>query len=144
MKKCSRCKEEKNIGEFNFKNKAREIRAYQCRDCSRHYLRSHYERNKQYYLLKAKIRNKAIRLEIKQFIWTYLASHFCVDCGEKDPVVLEFDHTKDKLFAISAMSRSRTLLEVKKEIKKCVIRCANCHRRKTALQLGWHRGIMPL
>lgn len=83
-------------------------------------------------------------MEIKRFIWTYLASHYCIDCGERDPVVLEFDHVRDKKFVISAMGQSKTLKDVQEEIKKCVIRCANCHRRKTALQLRWHKKIMPL
>lgn len=143
-KKCSRCKKVKMLSEYNYKIKRLNRLSYHCKECSRKYIRSHYLNNRDYYLFKAKKRNKAIRIEIKQFIWTYLTTHFCIDCGEKDPVVLEFDHVKDKLFNVSAMGRSRTLLEVKREIKKCVIRCANCHRRKTALQLGWHKKIMPL
>lgn len=144
MRSCSRCKKEKLLDEFNFKNKKKGQRQYHCKDCSRLYIRSHYERNKTYYLLKAHKRNARIRKEIKAFIWNYLGNNPCVDCGEDDIIVLEFDHIKDKAFTISSIGRNKTLLEVKEEIKKCVVRCANCHRRKTAKQFGWHKNIMPL
>lgn len=145
MKKCSRCKEEKNLGEFNFKNKAKGLRQYQCKECSRLYIRSHYERNRSYYLQKAYERNKRIRYEVRKYIWEYLSSHSCVDCGEKDPIVLEFDHLSDKLVAVSEMSsRNYRLDAVKKEISKCQIRCANCHRKKTARERGWNKQFLPL
>ncbi len=73
---------------------------------------------------------------MKTYIWRYLSDHKCIDCGEKDPIVLEFDHIRDKTFTISSIGRDRTLGEVKKEIEKCEVRCANCHRRKTARQFG--------
>ena len=144
MKTCSRCKKEKLLSEFNFKIKARGLYSYQCRECSRYYIKSHYNNNRTYYLLKAKKRNQKIRDEARTYIWNYLTKHPCLDCSEKDPVVLEFDHTRDKLFTISSVGRNRSLLQIKEEVKKCEIRCANCHRRKTAKQFGWHKKFMPL
>jgi len=75
-------------------------------------------------------RDKAVK---KQYIAAYLSTHCCVDCGESDPIVLEFDHvTGHKRSNISKMvSQGTSLLALKHEIEKCVVRCANCHRRKT-------------
>ncbi len=68
----------------------------------------------------------------------YLLDHPCVDCGEYDPLVLEFDHYQKKQRSISSMIRSRASWEtIQEEIAKCKVRCANCHRRKTLLKLGW-------
>ena len=63
----------------------------------------------------------------------------CADCGEKDPVVLEFDHVRDKEKDVSLLLAGGYSLErILKEIDKCVIRCANCHRRKTAKDQNWY------
>lgn len=63
----------------------------------------------------------------------YLCNHPCVDCGESDPVVLEFDHVRGEKVAnvanlISGAGKFQRLMD---EIAKCDVRCANCHRRKT-------------
>lgn len=69
----------------------------------------------------------------KEYVWNYLLSHPCVDCGEPNPLVLEFDHVKgEKKFDLSR-PRTALLQPVIEEIAKCVVRCANCHRLKTAL-----------
>lgn len=95
----------------------------------------HYEANKSEYLKRAKAHNKAERLRIKAFVAEYLSKHPCIDCGEADPVVLEFDHRdpKHKRFCI-AETGNKSLPNVKREIAKCDVRCANCHRRRTARQ----------
>jgi len=59
--------------------------------------------------------------------------HPCVDCGECDPIVLQFDHTRGKKFNIGDAGRKGLSLPVVlREISKCEVRCANCHQRKTA------------
>lgn len=71
----------------------------------------------------------------KRFVRHYLATHPCVDCGESDPVCLDFDHRnpKKKRYCIGAGWASGILPKsIIKEIRKCDVRCANCHRRKHA------------
>jgi hypothetical protein len=77
--------------------------------------------------MRARQRNRA-------FVSTYLATHPCVDCGEADPVVLEFDHVRgEKRMDVGRMATSVGvgLVTLQAEIDKCEVRCANCHRRKT-------------
>ena len=78
---------------------------------------------------------------LRGYMWDYLKNHPYVDCGEKDPVILEFDHIRDKLIAVSGLIRYASLNRVRTEIEKCEIRCANCHRRKTAIQFGWYKNL---
>lgn len=92
-------------------------------------------------MLKAKRRNAFVRKQIKAYVWDYFNNNPCIDCGENDPIVLEFDHRSDKIAAISEMYRNFTLKQVIKEISKCEVRCANCHRRKTAIERGWYKKL---
>jgi predicted HNH restriction endonuclease len=56
------------------------------------------------------------------------AERGCRDCGEVDPDVLDFHHLRDKLFSLSDV-KNRNMPQVRAEIAKCVVLCANCHRR---------------
>ena len=142
MKVCPACNKRKPAEGYNWKYKAKGIRSATCRECTRLYLRNHYKNNVEYYVNKARRRNNPYRKEISRKVFEYLSSHPCVDCGETDPVVLEFDHIekKSKKAAVSEMvSRLCSWDTVLREIAKCEVRCANCHRRRTAKQQGWHR-----
>jgi hypothetical protein len=79
--------------------------------------------------------------EIQDRLYEYLENHPCVDCREGDPVVLEFDHVRGvKSYNVSAMGwLMLSWTSLLKEIEKCEVRCANCHRRKTAERLSTYR-----
>jgi|SRR3989344_2774140 len=83
---------------------------------------------------------KRHRVKIREKLLDFLLTKKCVDCGEKDPIVLDFDHVSqnDKFKSISRMLSGHYSWEsVLVEIKKCEIRCANCHRRKSFHQFGY-------
>ncbi len=134
IKKCSKCLRE--LDELNFNWKIKGVRLqYHCKECSRRYIREHYKNNRGYYLKKAYKRNLRIKDESFDYIGSYFKSHPCVDCGEADILVLEFDHKirSEKYVEVSRLIKNRgSLKKLIKEISKCEVRCANCHRRKTA------------
>jgi hypothetical protein len=77
-------------------------------------------------LLPSEVRNLT-------FVRDVLMRSNCVDCGLGDLVVLEFDHMTDKRCSVPLLARrGSSLPRLKREIAKCQIRCANCHRRRTA------------
>ena len=56
----------------------------------------------------------------------------CVDCGINNHILLDFDHLKDKKYNISRMIHDGfSWAAIKKEISKCEVVCANCHRIRT-------------
>ncbi len=82
-----------------------------------------------------------IRHRNRKFIFKYLNLYGqCIDCGNKDWKVLEFDH-RDQDTKSADVSRfysnHYSFKRIKEEIKKCDIRCANCHKIKTRKQMGW-------
>ncbi len=82
---------------------------------------------------------KRHRIKIRKKLFDFLSLRECIDCGERDPVVLDFDHIKPgtKFKSVSRMLSGHYSWEsILAEIKKCEIRCANCHRRKSHIQFG--------
>jgi hypothetical protein len=71
---------------------------------------------------------------VRAWLQGYKATHPCVDCGESDPIVLQFDHLPE--FGRSSRrhcvsSRTMSWKALKEEIAKCEVVCANCHCRRT-------------
>ena len=66
----------------------------------------------------------------KLYVREYLEGKSCVDCGNSDARVLEFDHVRGKkLYHVSYMVQKAYKLDlIKEELSKCEIRCCNCHR----------------
>lgn len=111
-----------------------------CLDCRRARGREHYRANREYYLTKARRRQKQVIEDVRSWLISYLENHPCIDCGITDIRVLEFDHREGaiKRTAVSVLARSGYSLEtVADEVAKCDVRCANCHRIRTHAQRGW-------
>jgi len=134
LRLCARCGVAKPLSEFPIKSAKRGTYRSYCRPCCREYGKQHYRNNRAAYMLRAKTRAPIDRLRNRQFVADYLSTHPCVDCGEADPVVLEFDHRDpaDKRESIGRLIHTTTLNVVQAEIAKCDVRCGNCHRIRTA------------
>jgi len=136
-KTCSTCGEEKPVTAFTFRNVRSGRRHAWCRDCSREQVRMHYQAHQAYYVRKARTRTARILVEQREWILNYLSLHPCVDCGEADPRCLDFDHIRGrKVCVISLMLGKYGWKAIEKEIAKCEVRCANCHRKRTAERRG--------
>jgi len=77
-----------------------------------------------------KHKNEKLRKERRAWLLNYKAKSKCVVCGEDNPACLDFHHKnpKEKDILIGRAS-AYSLDRIKAEVKKCVIICANCHRK---------------
>lgn len=133
VKLCPKCNLLLDENEFNWKYRNKKRASY-CKSCSRAYIKSHYNKNIEYYITKAKKRNRLVRHKSRKFVAEHLSKNPCIDCGETNILVLEFDHKdrSDKTNTISKLIKNNSTPKViKHEIMKCEVRCANCHRKKT-------------
>ena len=141
QKQCCRCGEVKAVAEFTFKNRATGRLHSFCRACHKAWNRAHYERNRAKYIATAKRNTAAYIVENLRRLIEYLLEHLCVDCGETDVLVLDFDHRdrSTKRMAVGSLVRYGSWNNLEAEIAKCDVRCANDHRRRTAHQFGWRK-----
>ncbi len=107
--------------------------AYKSKEDQKAASRRHYQKNRSSIIARSKERNKAQRIRNRAFIARVKSFLSCVDCGESDPRVLDFDHVRGvKKNNVSDMaSGAYSISRIKKEIRKCEVRCANCHRKAT-------------
>jgi hypothetical protein len=89
---CTVCGQRKEVEAFAFKNEALGRRRRTCKACMAEYGRGHYARNREAYIARNVANMRMRRRALKERVWRYPAEHPCVDCGECDLVVLEFDH----------------------------------------------------
>lgn len=118
-KRCSKCKEP---------NELVSGKGY-CKLCQREMSKSHYERNRQSYYDRNERRKKANNLFLKEY-----KDNPCLDCGNSYPYyVMDLHHRdgEEKEALISQLVNKTTLPRLKRELAKCDLLCANCHRERT-------------
>ena len=88
-------------------------------------------------------KNKARRVElnkkwqegVKQWYAEYKKTLTCSRCPESDAVCLDFHHldpTKKDYTVSQTMWSGASIKKILTEIEKCVVLCANCHRKEHA------------
>lgn len=67
------------------------------------------------------------------FLAAYKLERGCIDCGYRDhAVALDFDHVSGKKDFALSRAYGKSWKRILAELEKCEVRCANCHRVKTA------------
>lgn len=103
-------------------------RSAMCKICHNMYTRNHYQENKQYYSDKRKRQVDTVR----EWIREYKSNYPCKDClGMFHYSQMDFDHLRDKEFNLGDKNKHTSIARVQKEIDKCELVCANCHRLRT-------------
>lgn len=141
MRQCSKCGRLLPLSEFHLRDVTTGHRRNDCRACKRQYHKVYYREHRERYREHQRRNQPKRRERNRRKLLEYLADKSCVDCGETDRVVLELDHVRgEKNFNIGSMVSMFSWQRIAAELEKCEVRCANCHRRKTARDFKWFRG----
>ena len=124
MRICTKCKYEKEISDFHKSKSRKDGLSVWCKECQKEHKKQHYTSYKEKYLSNNYERRKwfyDLKRELK-----------CERCGFNHPAALDFHHRdeEEKIFNISKQYHGNPNMreEILKEIAKCEVLCANCHR----------------
>lgn len=133
--KCTKCEEKKHIDEFGLKKRrlksgiAKKYRQKVCKSCHNKYQKEYFDKNKDQRIKQNKRVNNHQNKKVA-LVAEWKQESGCVVCGyNRCAKSLHYHHLdpSEKNFDVSHGAKSRKIEDVKKEIKKCVILCANCH-----------------
>jgi len=138
-KKCYKCGNTYNIEMFA-KNKSRsDGHNSMCKQCMKSYDKERFATMERSERDRRNKRRISRRIQHIQLVIDYLSDKQCIDCGNANQIVLEFDHKYNKDYNVADMLGNYKWEVILEEILKCDIRCANCHRIKTSSELGYLR-----
>lgn len=144
-KTCATCAKEKPLTDFP-REKQRGTWYYRrrCKACTSTWQTNYIKSRPEAYALVGARATERKRM-LMRLIREYLLAHPCVDCGDENPIILQFDHVRDKKVAgIGEMvRRGLSWSKISDEIKKCDVRCANCHTKRTAISRGYYAFMGP-
>ena len=159
-KRCSKCKQVKNLDDFHRCNKSLDGRHYICKECKKTYDLIYKKNRKEYFQKKGKKyyqeHKEKIKERVKEGFYKFRKNNperyrlivkksrdkkrkwfnelkktmKCEICGESDYICLDFHHKnpKDKDITVARIFNNRKD-KILKEISKCQVLCANCHRK---------------
>ena len=111
-KVCTKCGKLLPLDQFGWRDKQKGTRRADCKQCHSAYMKNKYQ-------------------EKKNVIQELKSQCKCAKCGDNRGYVLDYHHIdpSQKEDGIARMtSNTSSLDKVFKEINKCIVLCANCHR----------------
>jgi hypothetical protein len=130
LKRCCCCKKEKDVSEFGYR-KSKNCLRENCKICHCNKVKDAYKKNPIPTKERTKRHSPIQRKKRKDWLNEVKAAYGCQLCGLNEKAVLDFHHIKTKEFDVTS-GKNRAMQDLKKEINKCVVLCANCHRRAHA------------
>ena len=109
---CSKCGRELPLEQFHWRNKTQGTRRSECKECHNTQVKIRYQENKN--MINQSKQGKC-----------------CARCGYNECLeALEFHHKnpEEKKDSVARLSTHYSLEDGIKEIEKCILLCANCHR----------------
>lgn len=128
MKTCCRCHKEKDESEFHKNRNKPDGLQNACKTCRRE-IDADAWRNSPNRKKIIKETSDRMVTQAKALILSAKASG-CVSCGETEPCALDFHHLdpSEKDYEVSHMHKL-SLKKIQNELDKCIVLCANCHRK---------------
>lgn len=125
IKICTKCKKEKSLSEF-YVCKRDGVMA-QCKDCQKVRSAKYHKENKKL----ACAATKRYKDRNKKFYKEYKKGLKCQICGENHSACLIFHHRNpnEKEFMIANSVTRMSIKCLMKEVAKCDVLCANCHKK---------------
>jgi len=125
MKKCSTCKQVKNESEFYKHKRSKDGLNWSCKQCANSSNTKTRHKNPKQYLGYRETNRQQVREEIAK----WKSERGCVICGEKDFVCLDLHHLDPTVKDLNPSQATTSLKRFLVEAKKCVVMCANHHRK---------------
>lgn len=131
-KVCPRCCQSLPLDNFGSNIGSSDGRDYYCRPCASAKQREYHARKiKEPGYLAKHNKRIAARARYKKAKAVAMYGNACYDCGETyPPYVMDFHHEGDKEGNPSKFLGRNTLSKAIEELDKCILLCANCHRRR--------------
>lgn len=128
-KMCRKCGIVKSVTEFHKRVGKQDNYHSYCKKCAIEGSKKAYRDLNQKEWMEEQARNTAIAL--LKIIDLIREKYGCIVCGEKCVFCLDFHHInpKTKIKAVSSIASTKNITKTIIEINKCVVLCANCHRK---------------
>ena len=124
-KYCTTCETDKPISEFRPSKTKKDGLQSKCIPCDKLYAKQYYEKNKARCVDRTRRNTKLFAAKFQK----YKDDLCCVKCGEDENICLDFHHIDDKDHSIAKLAIQGNWDLLMEEIEKCIVLCANCHRK---------------
>lgn len=141
VKRCSTCKQEKRIDEFNLKNKATGQRQSRCKACQRAASQAHYAQNKAEMVSRAVLRKQAQATMLRSVRDAALEGAVCEQCGSLDLLTFYANRDYEGPRVSAVIHNGMALATLEASMANSTVLCTPCmHMRQSRALDGFRFG----